>query len=198
MLLTVTMPLSAVTDKGLRLPILLAAIKSVMRCAVSSLVMVGSSVTPVFVTKITVFSFLPNTAGARLPTIRSAPFVTHLVRALASKFSVSAAKPTAKSVGRAFLTSARMSGFFTKVRVSDSFPGVFFIFCGATSAVFQSQTAATPAKISASWVSFSAAVCISSAVLTEITRTPAGAVNAVGPEISTVSHPACMRLRASA
>src|ERR671912_1531504 len=117
------------------------------RMATSPLARVGQSSTPEALIRCTVLRSPPNVptaADTSLATIQSQPLRWRLSMALATRFSVSAAKPTTSAgrCGPGLDSVARMSGLGVSSRLGGAIPAFFLIFEPAGRAAFQSATAA--------------------------------------------------------
>src|SRR5690242_1667187 len=156
---------------------------------------VGQACTPSAVIRWTVLRSPPNVPVAgetSLATIQSQPLRLRFSMALATTFSVSAAKPTT-SVGRTgprFESVARMSGLGVSSSAGGAAPGFFLILADAGLAIFQSATAAAHTATSTLPASRQAA-SIWSAESIFTTVTPAGSGTLTGPLTSVTSAPSC-------
>src|SRR3569623_2910452 len=134
---------------------------------------------------------MPAAGETSLARIQSQPLRASLACALATTFSVSAAKPMT-SDGRIVLRCAmveRMSGFSVSASSGVVAPGFFLIFCSPALATRQSATAAAKTAISAG-SAVSTALSMSRADSTWITVTPAGSGSVTGPLTRMTSAPA--------
>ena len=141
---------------------------------------------------------MPVAGETSLATIQSQPLRRRLALAWASRFSVSAAKPTT-SGGRlaARQRFARMSGFSTNCRAGGWPEPSFFSLDPEAFTTRQSATAAARMAASAGRAA-STAACISRAVSTRITCTPAGGGTLAGPVMKLTRAPRSRRAAASA
>src|SRR5579883_708236 len=163
---------------------------------------VGQSCTPSAVIRCTVLRSPPNVPVAgetSLATIQSQPLRVRFSIALATRFSVSAAKPTT-SVGRFGPrpeSVARMSGLGVSSSAGGAAPGCFLILAVAGLAIFQSATAAAHTATSV-FPAARHAASIWSAESIFTTFTPAGAGTVTGPLTSVTSAPSCASAAAMA
>ena len=137
-----------------------------------------------------------------LPASSGTPLRWRLACACASRFSLSAAKPTQYSCPACArglrAAAASKSGFSTKRRGGGRPLPSFFIFCAATSAARQSATAAAAISTSAPCSAGCKAACICRADSTSTRATPCGVGRCTGPAISVTCAPARRAARAMA
>ena len=124
---------------------------------------------------------MPVAGETSLATIQSAPLRRRLAVALATRSSVSAAKPTTRR-GRSAraATVRRMSGFSASARAGGCPDGFFLTLEPLAEVTRQSATAAAKTAASAGSAA-STAASISAAVATSTTVAPAGRGASAGP-----------------
>src|SRR5436190_2355542 len=154
---------------------------------------VGQSCTPCAVMRWTVLRSppkVPEAGETSLATIQSQPLRVRFSMALATRFSVSAAKPTTSAgrFGPGLLRVARMSGLGASSSAGGALPAFFLILAEAGLAIFQSATAAAQTATSTLPAARQAAsICSADSIFTTVT--PAGSATPTGPLTRVTSAP---------
>ena len=164
--------------------------------------MVGQSSTPSALIRCTVLRSppkVPEAVDTSLATIQSQPLRVRLSIALATRFSVSAAKPTTSTgrFGPGRESVARMSGLGASSSAGGAAPGFFSILAEAGLAAFQSATAAAQTATSTgAGLQVGRQHLVGGLIFTIFT--PTGSATATGPLTSVTSAPSRARAAAMA